>query len=307
MKISKKFLFIPALAALGVIYSAIFPINRMSAESGLPYIGYVFWFSLIATIALFAIAIIRRELPRLDWVHIRAYLAIGAVAVAIPVPLLAFVAPKLPVGILTLLLILVPLITYLLSYLARIEQFRITGVVGLLFGLGGMLLVLIPDVSLPEREMVGWVLLALLAPVCFASANTLAVFLRPPDASATSMAAGMSAGATVLLAPAMLGMGQVFVPPVAEFDGNLAILLAAAITASTTCFWFILVRITGPVFFSQFNYFIVLAGFGWGILLYDEQHSIYVWLATALTFAGLAIFLRGSSLASSRPSEVEAT
>jgi drug/metabolite transporter (DMT)-like permease len=306
MNIPKKFLFIPALAAMGVTYSAIFPVNRMSAESGVPYIGYVFWFSLIATVALLAIAILRRELPSLSWAHVRSYLAIGAVAVAIPVPLLAFVAPKLPVGVLTLLLILVPLITYLLSYIARVERFRITGVIGLLFGLAGMLLVLIPDVSLPEREMVGWVLLALLAPVCFASANTLAVLLRPPAASAAAMAAGMSAGATVLLAPAMIGMGQAFVFPVEELNGNLAILIAAAITASTTCFWFILVRITGPVFFSQFNYFIVLAGFGWGILLYDEQHSIYVWLATALTFFGLAIFLRGSSLASSIPAKAEA-
>jgi len=293
------------LAVMGVTYSAIFPVNLMSANNGVPYIGYVFWFSLIATVALFAVAILRRELPRLTWVHARAYLAIGAVAVAIPVPLLAFVAPKLPVGIITLLLILVPLVTYFLSYLARIEKFRITGVIGLLFGLGGMLLVLIPDVSLPEREMVGWVLLALLAPVCFASANTLAVFLRPPDASATSMAAGMSAGATVLLAPAMVGMGQTIIFPVEAFDGNLAIVLAAAITASTTIFWFILVRITGPVFFSQFNYFIVLAGFGWGYFLYGEQPSLYVWLATALTFVGLAIFLRGASLADNEAAEVE--
>ncbi|SVC57267.1 uncharacterized protein METZ01_LOCUS310121, partial [marine metagenome] len=47
-----KFLFIPALALTGVVYSALFPVNRMSVEYGLPYIGYVFWFSLLATLVL---------------------------------------------------------------------------------------------------------------------------------------------------------------------------------------------------------------------------------------------------------------
>ena len=53
-------------------------------------------------------------------------------------------------------------------------------------------------------------------------------------------------------------------------------------------------RITGPVFFSQFNYFIVLGGFGWGYFLYDKRHSFWVWVATTLAFAGLAIFTRGA-------------
>ena len=131
-----RLVYIPALAALGAIYGALFPVNKMSAEAGLPYIGYVFWFSLIATIGLAIPAALRGELPRLTIPHIRVYAVLGGLGVAIPVPLLTFVAPKLPIGIITLLMILVPLITYLLSYLARIERFRLSGVIGVLFGLG---------------------------------------------------------------------------------------------------------------------------------------------------------------------------
>ena len=32
-----RLVYIPALAALGVIYGALFPVNKMSAEAGLPY------------------------------------------------------------------------------------------------------------------------------------------------------------------------------------------------------------------------------------------------------------------------------
>jgi drug/metabolite transporter (DMT)-like permease len=82
--------------------------------------------------------------------------------------------------------------------------------------------------------------------------------------------------------------------PAITAGGDLPIVYAAAITAVTTVAWFFLVRITGPVFFSQFNYFIVLGGFGWGYLLENERHSFYVWIATAMAFAGLAIFTHGA-------------
>ena len=68
-----RLVYIPALAALGVIYGALFPVNKMSAEAGLPYIGYVFWFSLIATIGLAIPAALKGELPRLTIPHIRVY------------------------------------------------------------------------------------------------------------------------------------------------------------------------------------------------------------------------------------------
>ena len=289
-----KLLFIPALALIGVVYSALFPVNKMSVENGLPYFGYVFWFTLLATIVLLAIATVKKELPQLNWLHIRSYMVLGTIAVAIPVPLLTYLAPKIPVGIMTLLLVLVPLLTYAISYLLRIEKFRLTGAIGLLFGLGGMLLVLIPQASLPDPDMWIWVLLALIGPLCFAMCNALAIVLRPPDAPSMTMAAGMSAGATLMLAPVMVASGHGMTVPTADIAGNLIILYAAAITAATTVAWFFLVRIVGPVFFSQFNYFIVLGGFGWGYLLDDERHSLWIWIATATTFLGLAIFTHGA-------------
>ncbi|MDA0231481.1 MAG: DMT family transporter [Proteobacteria bacterium] len=289
-----KFLFIPALALAGVIYSALFPVNRMSVEYGLPYIGYVFWFSLLATLVLLAVTAYKRELQPLTWLHIRAYLVLGIMAVALPVPLLTFLAPKLPVGIITLLLVLVPLLTYAMSYFLRLEKFRISGMLGVLLGLGGMLFVLIPQAGLPTPDMVWWVILAMVGPLCFAACNAFVIILRPPGTPSMMMAAGMSSGATILLAPVMLLTDQAFVFPTASLDANLVILYAAAITAAVTVAWFYLVRITGPVFFSQFNYFIVLGGFGWGYILNDERHSFYVWIATAMAFAGLAIFTHGT-------------
>jgi len=289
-----KFFFIPVLALIGVVYSALFSVNKMSGEYGLPYIGYVFWFSLLATLILFAIATLKKEFPSFTWPHIRAYFILGTISVAVPVPLLTFLSAKIPVSIITLLMVLTPVLTYLISYFLRIEKFRLSGMIGVLLGLAGMLFVLIPETALPAPDMVGWALLALTGPLCFASCNAFVVVLRPPDTPSLAMATGVSAGATVLLAPVMLLSDQAFVFPAATLNSNLVILYAAAITAMVTISWFTLVRITGPVFFSQFNYFIVLGGFGWGYLLEDEHHSFWIWIATALAFIGLAIFTRGA-------------
>ena len=189
---------------------------------------------------------------------------------------------------------LVPLLTYVISYFLRIEKFRLSGVIGLLLGLAGLLFVLVPKTGLPAPEMLVWTLVALIAPLCFALCNVFATILRPPGTPSLMMATGMSAGATVLLAPVMVASGHVLVFPTATLDSNLPILYAAAITVVDLVAWFAVVRITGPVFFSQLNYFIVLAGFGWGYLLNDQRHSFYVWIATAFAFAGLAIFTRGA-------------
>ena len=212
-----KFLFIPVLAVMGVIYSALFPVNQMSVEAGLPYIGYAFWFNLLATLVLFAFAAYRRELPRLTWPHLRAYVLLGIVAVAVPVPLLTFLADKVPVGIITLLMVLVPLITYVLSYFLRIEKFRASGVIGLLLGLAGLLFVLVPEAGLPAPEMVGWTLLALVAPLCFALSNAFVTILRPPGTPSLMMGAGDGVKRPRLRVPDR-DAGQQFADPLRHRD-----------------------------------------------------------------------------------------
>ena len=77
-----KLVYVPALAAVGLLYSAVFPVNKMSADAGLPYIGYVFWFSPFAMVATGIPGALRGELPRLSWPHLRAYLVLGALGVA---------------------------------------------------------------------------------------------------------------------------------------------------------------------------------------------------------------------------------
>jgi drug/metabolite transporter (DMT)-like permease len=70
-------------------------------------------------------------------------------------------------------------------------------------------------------------------------------------------------------------------------DGDLAILYAVLINVAIWVVFMEVTRQAGPVFFSQFNYIVVLVGFGFGVLMFGERPSVYIWGATALMLLGL--------------------
>lgn len=284
---NKRTLPLLMLVAAAVVYGAIFSFHKMAAEAGVPPIAYAFWQSLIAGLVLLVASAAGRAPPGLSASHIRAYLVIGALVLAAPITLLTYTAPHLPAGLLTLVLALSPPFTYLIGMLVRIERFAWLGVLGIVFGFSGVLMIVAPAAALPTSEMAAWFLLALVAPVFFASSNVSAAVLRPPAMSSAAMGAGVLLGAAAILAVLMAATGQTYWFAGFPGPGDWAILGAAAVN----CIFFVLfleiVRLAGPVFFAQFNYLAVLAGIGWGWLLFDERLSLYVWLALVLMFAGV--------------------
>ena len=72
----------------------------------------------------------------------------------------------------------------------RLDNFRIIRFFGILLGLAGLLLVLLPEASLPTPEMVGWVALGLVAPLCYALNAICVAMLRPPEGDSVQLAGG---------------------------------------------------------------------------------------------------------------------
>ena len=219
----------------------------------------------------------------------RTYFVWGGLGIAGPITLLTYVAPNLPSAVMTMILVLVPLFTYLFALLLRMERFRALSVLALLLGLGGVLLVIVPEASLPSAEAAGWVLLALLAPASFSLVTVFAGKFRPPDAPSATLACGLLLGSAVLLVPVMFGTGQLYLFPGPSLSGDLTLLYASLLSVLIFYVFLEMVRLAGPVFATQHNYIAVLAGFGWGALIFGEAHSVYIWGATALMFAGLTL------------------
>lgn len=281
------------LLTLGIIYGLHFVANRWAVEAGIPTFAYVFWYCLSAGVILLIISAGFRELPRLLWSHWRVYLIMGCLGIAAPLALLTWLSLKLPAGVIALTVVISPIFTYLFALALRLDRFRMISVAGIGAGLVAVLLVTVPETSLPEPDMAGWLLLALLAPVSFAATNVFAAAIRPPAVSSLTLATGLLLGSALLMLPVMLASGQAWLPPAATIQGNIGLLVAIAINAIIWWIFLEIVRNAGPIFFSQANYVVVLAGLGWGILLFGEAPSPFIWGATALMIVGLGLLNKG--------------
>ncbi len=275
----------------GINFSFLFSVNKIAAEAGLPFFAYVFWYALGAGLFLFVIAAARRDLPRLDKAHLKAYGVAAALGFAFPFALLAFVAPKLPSGVAVLLVILTPAFTYFFSLLARLERFHLMSIGGLVLGVAGVLFVVVPSGSLPGADMAGWFLLALLAPISFAGLNVYVEWHRPPDTTSLALSVGILFSSALMLLPLMLATGQLYVFPGPVLDGDLALAGAVVINILMWPLFYAIVKRTGAFLMSMINVVGVVGGIVWSMVFFAERHSGFIWLAGALMLMGLGLIL----------------
>jgi drug/metabolite transporter (DMT)-like permease len=278
------------LLGAAVIYGAFFSVNKLAATGGAPPLAYAFWQSFGAGLVLWIVLTLRGERLSVSRPALTSYIVIGALVIGIPISLLTYIAPKLPAGVMTLVLALSPPFTFILGVAVRVERFRWLGLLGLLFGFAGVVLIVAPGASAAEPIAWQWFLLALLAPVMFAGSNIAAALLQPPASSSVATAAGVLFGSALVLLPVMLIAGQAWAPTRLD-EAAIGTLLAIAINATFLVLFLEIIRRAGPVFFAQFNYLAVLAGVAWGAVIFGERLSIYVILAMLLMFVG--VFLSG--------------
>jgi drug/metabolite transporter (DMT)-like permease len=276
------------LIVAGLIYSLLFPFNRIATENGVPALGYVVWVALGGGALMLLICAARRKLPRLGRRHLVTYVVGGALSVAAPMTLLSLAAPRLPSSVITMIVVLAPLLSYLFALPAKLDRFRWLGLAGLLSALGGVLLILLPDSSLPEPGMVGWVALTLLAPVSFALFNIFIDLYAPPREGGLQLGTGTLVAAGLILLPVTAISGDFHLFPGPSAEGDFAVLYATLINAARWWLMFIIITMAGAVFVSQTAYVIVLGGFGWQALFFGGAVSGYIWAAAALLLLGLA-------------------
>lgn len=278
----------------GIIAPLRFVLNKIAVDGGVPPFAFAFWPMLFSGLLLLAVAMIRGETPSLKFADLRAYIVVGVLAMGAPLAVLTYLADKLPQGIISMVVILAPTLTYLFAILLGVDRLKLLSCAGLVAGLGGILVIVLPDVSLPEPDMVWWLLFALLAPVLLGLGNVLTALVRPPAMPSTVLAAGMLLSAAALLLVLMIATGQTYF-----FDGaapgiNWNFLYATLLNSIFYILFLEIVRLSGPVFFSQMNYLAVAAGFGWGMLLFGERYSLYVWGGTALMAMSVLLLTLGA-------------
>jgi drug/metabolite transporter (DMT)-like permease len=276
------------------IFSMTFSLNRIAITEGIPVVAFVFWQSLGAALLAFVAAVATRQLPSLRRKDLRFYLLVGTFGSAVPITLLAFAASKVPVGAIALSLTLEPILTYVIAVLFRIDRVRLLRIAGIAVGLAGVLLVLLPDQSLPEPGMAPWLLMAFGAPLCWAICNVCMAILRPPESRSIPLTCGKFFAAAILMLPVMAMTDNWWTFDSIMTDGDWALIGTIVIGAVFLVLTFEIIRIAGPVFFSTYGYFGTLIGLGWAALYFGEVPSSWIWAAIAILFLGVFLVNRTS-------------
>ncbi len=278
-----------ALLVMGTIWGLAFALAKLAVENGAHPLGVVLWETIGSGALLLAVCVLFGRFPRRQWSYLRYYLINGLLGFTIPGPLLFWVAPHLPVAVLTLMIPMAPLLTYVLILAMRTERFDIWRAIGVLFGFAGVGLIVLPEGSLPEPDLIGWVLLGLAASCFYALQNLYIAMRSPPDADVLTQTTGMLILGGLAAIPLAAGADGFLLP---SFPLTVPVKAAATmmvINAAMMLIFVWAVRAIGAVYASQTANVIVLAGVFWGWVIFDEVLSPWVWGAILAMAIGVAL------------------
>ena len=277
------------LLGMGVFWGLSFSFTRMAVENGGTPLGIAFWQSIISSVILLSFSSLRGRhfTPRRH--HIGPFIIIALLGVGVPGVAFFIAASRVPSGILAITVTLVPILTYCMALSLRIEAFSVIRIGGVFCGALAILLLVLPSNSLPDAAATPWVLLACLSSLCYAAENIYLTRKTISDIGPIRIACGMNVMAIVLLGPLAIAFDQMFLPTLPFATLEWSLLGLGGISAIAYTLYVLTVKRYGPVFASQVGYLVTISGVFWGMAIFGEVHSTWVWASLALMMIGLAL------------------
>ncbi|MGB0631163.1 MAG: DMT family transporter [Alphaproteobacteria bacterium] len=278
------------LFLIGALWGGFFALIKIAVTGGVQPVSYLFWFTLLSAIWLFAAATLRGLRPRYARGHWPYYLRLGLVRFTMANMILYTVQGKLPVGLMAVIMSFVPIFTYSISLIIRIEKFFWLRTVGIFLGVAGALLIVVPKSSLPDPSLAVWVLIGFGAPLLHAIAYvTLSEKSRPANVDSLTLSSGTLFAAALFALPLALALGEFQFLGWPPSPGETALLAHSVLAAINFYAIFELIRIAGPTYMTQANFLSVGFGVVFGLVLFGESHSLLVWTAIGLMLIGVAL------------------
>ncbi|MCB2134460.1 MAG: DMT family transporter [Rhodobacteraceae bacterium] len=276
-----------ALVLIGASWALTFPLTKLAVLGGYRNFGIIFWSSAVGAIFLgLVVMLTTRHLP-LNAAAIRRYVFVALCGTILPSASSYTAAEYLPAGVISVAISLMPMMALPLAMAAGIDSATPGRVAGLALGLAGVLLIALPETSLPDRAAVAFIPLALAATFFYALEGVGLGRIGRGGLDPVQLLFGASALSAALALPVALANGTLVVPTQPYDSADVALLVSGGVNALAYCGYVWLVGRAGAVFAAQGAY--IVTGFGvlWSMLLLGEVYSIWIWAAMALIFAGL--------------------
>jgi drug/metabolite transporter (DMT)-like permease len=282
-----RLILIALLVTIGAAWGITQPFAKIAVSEGYRHFGIIFWQFVLSGLFLLAVNRVRRRGLSLAPNHVALYVIIALIGTLLPNSASYTAAIHLPSGILSIVLSLVPMISFPIAMALGMDRFSGLRFLGLVLGLSAILLIALPEASLPEPSMVWWLPMALVAPAFYAVEGNFVARYGTGGLDPVQLLLGASLVGCVLAAPLALMTGQ-WISPLPPYGApDLAIVGSSIAHALAYSGYVWMVGRAGAVFAAQVSYLVTAFGILWAWLLLGETYSGWVWAAIALMFAGL--------------------
>ena len=277
------------LLLLGSGWGLTQPLIKITVTAGYQPFGLIFWQLLIGAVLLGALR--WRQLGRIPVTikSLAVWLMIATIGTIIPNTTGYRAAFHLPSGIMSIVIATIPMMAFPIALALGNDRFSVRRLGGLMLGLIGVGLIALPEASLPERAMITFLPLALVAPFCYACEGNIVAKWGTAGLDPVQVLFGASALGTVIALPLALGSGQFFVPSAPFLLADFTMLLSSVIHVLVYAGYVWLIGRAGAVFAGQVSYIVTGSGVLWAIVLLGETYSLWIWLALSCMAIGLSL------------------
>ncbi len=279
---------VAVLLAVGIGWGSTQSLGKIAAGAGYPPLGMVFWQLVVCTVVLGAMTLGRGKGLATTPRALQFYVAVAVLGTIVPGLTFYISVTRLPAGIMSIIISTVPMIAFPIGVMLGNERFSMRRLLGLSLGLAGVLLIALPDASLPEPAMAAFLPLALIGPLFYALEGSYVARVGTAGMDAVQAMFGASLVGAILTLPIMLAMGQGFM--ITQLGAaEVALIGSSALHAVLYATFVWLAAHAGAVFATQTGYIVTASGMIWAAVILGETFSPLVILAAVILLGGIAL------------------
>ena len=272
----------------GIVWGATFSLALIATSQGAHPLALSAW-QVVLTAAFFLAAFLFSRFTLFNLKHLGHYLVLALVGITAPNLFYYNAAPHLSAGILAITVSTVPLFTYAIMLLLRFESVVMRRMAGILLGMIAILLLVVPDHGFSSDDANLWILLVIGCALLYAVENVYIGKGVAPSIDIRELLFGSNLVAALFQVPLAMYLGVDESWRWLASEAGLAVTGIALGSGFAYLMFFYTIKTAGPVFASQCAYAVTISGVIWGIIVFSEQHSIWIWISVMVMLLGLAL------------------
>lgn len=281
---------VAALLVLGLLWGTSIPLAKIVVSTGHQPLGLVLWQLILGVVVLALIAVVRKSNISFKPQHIMFFTLVILFGTVIPDVLAYWILAHLPSGVVALAIAGAPMFSLLIALKIGTEKFSFTRMLGLLLGALSVVMLILPETSLPDPSKAIFVLLVLLVPLSYSLEGNYLSVAQPEEFGPVATLLGASIMGVCIVLPLTWATDSFLNPFELDYGlPELALLATTLMHIAAYVGYIWLVAKAGAVFSAQIGYVVTISGVILSVILLGENHSAWLWGALLLMIFALAL------------------